>query len=50
MKKIIKLLLKILAGIVVFVVILLTAATITLSTESVQEKLANYAVEQLEPP
>ena len=48
MKKIIKLLLKILAGIVVFVVILLTAATITLNTESVQEKLANYAVEQLE--
>ena len=48
MKKMLKFLLKIVIGIVVLVVVILTAATIMLNTQSVQDKLASYAVEQLE--
>ena len=47
MKKMLKFLLKIVIGIVVLVVVILTAATIMLNTQSVQDKLASYGVEQL---
>jgi len=48
MNKIIKLLLKIIIGIVVLAVLLLVTATLLLNTQSVQDDLAKYATEQLE--
>ena len=48
MNKIIKLLLKVIIGIVVLAVLLLVTATILLNTQSVQDDLAKYATEQLE--
>ena len=48
MNKIIKLLLKIIIGIVLLAVLLLVTATLLLNTQSVQDELASYATEQLE--
>ena len=48
MNKMIKLLLKIVASIVILVVVVLSTAAVMLNTQSVQQKLADYAIEQLE--